>query len=236
MQFPRVFTGIDMALTLVIGNKTYSSWSLRAWLALRQTGAPFQEIRLALDTPEFARDIGRWSPSRRVPALQDDDVLVWESLAIGEYLAERFPAAQLWPADPSTRAYGRAISHEMHAGFPNLRNCLPFNARRQYRGFTVPTQAQADIARIGAIWREARQRYGAAGSWLLGGFSLADAMYAPVALRFHTYGVAVGAVEQAYIDTVLAHPPIQEWLAASRAETEVLPHEEQFDSTGEQVP
>lgn len=222
-----------MALTLVIGNKTYSSWSLRAWLALRQTGAPFQEVRLALDTPEFARAIGRWSPSGRVPALHDDGILVWESLAIGEYLAERFPAARLWPADLPTRTYGRAISHEMHAGFLELRNGLPFNARRQYRGFSVPAQAQADIARIGAIWREARQRYGAAGPWLLGTFSLADAMYAPVALRFHTYEVTVGAVEQAYIETVLAHPAIQEWLAASRAETEVLPHEERFASAGE---
>lgn len=208
---------------LVIGNKNYSSWSLRPWLLLRQHRIAFDEMRLPLDTPQFASGIRRWSPSGRVPVLQHGDLTVWDSLAICEYADETFLDRTGWPADAAARAIARSVSAEMHAGFQALRSALPMNCRRRVSGFVADAAAQRDIARVCALWRDCRARFGAAGDFLFGGFSIADAMYAPVALRFVTYGIALDAGARAYVDALLALPALQEWLRDSATETEALP-------------
>lgn len=213
-------------LTLVIGNKNYSSWSLRPWLVLRHFGVPFEEVRLPLDTREFELNIGRYSPSGRVPVLLDGGLRVWESLAICEYVAERYVMGEAWPGDRGARAVARAVSCEMHAGFAALRGELPMNCRGRRAGVAPSPAARADIDRIAALWRECRDHRGAPGPWLFGEFSIADAMFAPVALRFDTYGVDLPGEAEAYVSTVLAHPALREWVAEGRAESEVLEAEE----------
>lgn len=206
--------------TLVIGNKNYSSWSLRPWLLLRQFGVAFDEQRLRLDTPEFARDIERWSPNRRVPALHHAQLIVWDSLAICEYVNETFLDHAGWPRDTAARAIARSVSAEMHSGFPALRNALPLNCRRRSIDFVVKQEAQRDIERILAIWRDCRARFAAGGAFLFGPFSIADAMYAPVALRLVSYGVVVDEDSQAYIEALLGLMSLQEWLRDAAAEPE----------------
>lgn len=210
---------------LVIGNKTYSSWSLRPWLLLKHLGVEFQEISVPLHASDTAAQIARYSPSGRVPVLLDGDLRIWESLAIGEYLAERYPA--VWPADDTTRALARSVSSEMHAGFSALRGELPFNCRTRRTGVTPSPAAQADIDRILEIWETCRA-IGANddGPWLFGDFTCADAMFAPVALRFHTYGVALPKTAQAYVATVLDDAAVRAWVQAARQETAVIPEEE----------
>ena len=208
---------------LVIGNKNYSSWSLRPWLLLRQHRIAFDEMRLPLDTPQFASGIQRWSPSGRVPALQHGDLTVWDSLAICEYADEAFLDRTGWPAATAARAIARSVSAEMHAGFQALRSALPMNCRRRVSDFVADAVAHRDIARVCALWRDCRARFGAAGDFLFGGFSIADAMYAPVALRFVTYGIALDAGARAYADALLALPALQEWLRDAATETEALP-------------
>jgi len=188
---------------------------------MKQAGIAFDEVRIALYQDAHAAKIRRYSPAGKVPILVDGAATVWESLAICEYLAERHPDKQLWPADPAARAYGRAISAEMHAGFASLRSKMTMNVRRVVPGVTVTPEAAADIARIEAIWSEGLRRYG--GPYLLGAFSVADAMFAPVATRFKTYAVALSASSQRYADMLLALPAMKEWYAAAAAETEVLP-------------
>jgi len=212
-----------MPLTLVIGNKNYSSWSLRPWLLLKQYDIPFQEIRLPLDTPQFARDIVRWSPTRRVPVLHDQEIAVWDSLAICEYVNECYLNNQGWPAAASARAMARAVSAEMHSGFEAMRSALPMNCRRRVHAFIPPADALRDIERVKQLWNECRSCFGAQGAFLFGDFSIADAMYAPVVLRFRTYGVALTVLERAYSDAVLALPAIQEWLTAASVEEEAIP-------------
>ncbi|MDX1432127.1 MAG: glutathione S-transferase family protein [Gammaproteobacteria bacterium] len=209
-------------LVLVIGNKNYSSWSLRSWLLLAESGLDFEEVRIPLDTHVWRREIGRHSPSRKVPVLKHGDITVWESLAICEYLAERFPEIQAWPAALEARAAARSVSAEMHSGFGALRERLPLNCRRRVSGFRVPEDAARDVRRIAQIWRWCREHWGAGGPWLFGEFSIADCMYAPVALRFQTYGVALGKVERDYVDTVVRLPAMQRWLAAAAEEPEVI--------------
>ena len=213
-----------MDYTLVIGNKAYSSWSLRPWLLMRHTGIEFDEVRLPMFQDGFEEKIARYSGAGKVPVLVAGNVTVWDSLAICEYLAERHPQRQLWPADAAVRAHARAISAEMHSGFQALRSNMGMNVRRSFPGVTVTAEAASDIARIDAIWSECAQRYG--GPFLCGAFTIADAMYAPVATRFATYAVALSAPARRYADTVLALPAMQEWYAAARAETEVLPQYE----------
>lgn len=208
---------------LVIGTRNYSSWSLRPWLLLRQHAVPFDEKCLPLDTPAFTAGVSRWSPSGRVPALQHGDVSVWDSLAICEYVNETFLDGAGWPADTAARATARAVSAEMHSGFQALRGSLPMNCRRRVSGFVADTAAQRDIARVCELWRDCRTRFGAGGDFLFGAFSIADAMYAPVASRFVTYGIALDADSRAYVDAVFALPAMREWLAASAAETHALP-------------
>jgi glutathione S-transferase len=205
-------------LKIVLGNKKYSSWSLRPWLALRLTGAPFEEVVVALDMPDTAKNIRKYSPSGRVPALIDGPLTVWESLAICEYLAEKFPKADLWPKDPAARALARSISSEMHAGFSNLRNDCSVKFLEQYPPKPLRPETQADVDRIVALWSECLQKSG--GPYLFGSRpGIADAMYAPVVSRLRTYSIPVSGAAKAYCDAIWALPALQDWVAAARAET-----------------
>ena len=205
--------------TLVIGNKNYSSWSLRAWLLLKQAGIDFEEIRVPLHKNDPA--LIQYSPSGKVPVLIDGEVKVWESLAICEYLAERFPKANLWPKDLKARAFARSISNEMHAGFMALRKNCPMNIREQIKK-EIPADVQSDIDRITSIWREARERFGVGGPFLFGHFTVSDAMYAPVVTRFVTYGVKVDPISKGFMDAILSLPAMKEWIASAHKEVEVL--------------
>lgn len=207
---------------LVIGNKNYSSWSLRPWLYMRHHGLDFDEIRLPLDSDTFRNEIGRYSPSGRVPVLHDGELVIWDSLAILEYLAERHPQTQGWPQAREARAHARAIAAEMHSGFADLRSQLPMNCRRRSAPPALSVGTRRDIERVQAIWRESRRRHGDGGAFLFGAFSIADAMYAPVVTRFVSYGIDMDAAAQAYADAVLALPAMREWLAAAEAEGESL--------------
>jgi glutathione S-transferase len=209
------------ALTLLIGNRNYSSWSLRPWLLLKQTGLEFEELRLAFNTPEFATRVRAFSPAAKVPALRHGTLSVWDSLAICEYLNEAFPELRAWPREPAERALARAISAEMHSGFTALRAQMPMNVRASGRRVKSTPELEGDIARITAIWRDCRERFASRGPFLFGEFSIADAMYAPVAFRFATYGVALGPVEAAYVESLRRMPAMLEWAAASAAEIEV---------------
>lgn len=215
-----------MTVRLVIGNKNYSSWSFRPWIAMKVAGIPFEETVVSLNASDFKAEVTKISGTGKVPALADGAVHVWESLAILEYLAEKFPAAQLWPADPRARAHARAIASEMHAGFVPLRKECPMNMWRPPRPRALSADAKANVARIDAIWSDCRRRFGAAGPFLFGQFGAADAMYAPVVARFHTYGVEVGAASRAYMDATMALPAWKEWTAAASKEPWVLPEDE----------
>lgn len=206
------------AMTLVIGNKNYSSWSMRPWLTLAQTGAAFDEVVVPLDRPETAADIATHSPSGKVPVLHDGALAIWDSLAIIEYLAERFPRAGLWPAPADARAVARSVSAEMHAGFQALRTHMPMNIRARLPGRGRGDGVDADIARITAIWRDCRSRFGANGVFLFGAFSAADAMFAPVVTRFRTYGVDLDPASAAYAQAVVDWPVVASWCQAAAAE------------------
>jgi glutathione S-transferase len=206
---------------LAIGNRRYSSWSLRPWLLLRQFAVDFDTELLPLRSEAFRRDIVRWSPSGRVPALRHGDIVVWDSLAICEYANETFLDGRGWPAERAARAHARAIVAEMHSGFVALRSECPMNVcRRLDAPLPLSDAARADVARVEAIWREARARFGAGGPFLYGAFSIADAFYAPVATRLRTYAVPVSAGAAAWVETVHALPAMQEWIAAAAAEAE----------------
>lgn len=209
-------------ITIYLGNKNYSSWSLRPWLALKATGAPFAEVVIPLDQPGTRGNILRHSPSGRVPALKHDELTVWDSLAICEYLAEAFPAAKLWPAEAPARAVARSVSAEMHSGFAALRGHLPMNIRSSFANRGVTPEVQADINRVAAIWRDCRKRFGAEGAFLFGGFTIADAMYAPVVSRFRTYRVELESLAQAYADAIWALPAMQEWATAAGNEPMII--------------
>jgi glutathione S-transferase len=215
-----------MALTLVIGNKNYSSWSFRPWIALRMAGIPFEEVVIPLYEPGSKERILSFSPAGKVPVLIDGDVRVWESLAIIDELVERFPQAQLWPKDPAARAHARAIAAEMHAGFAPLRRHCPMNMWRPVKARELPPEVAADIKRIEAIFIECRERFGQGGAFLFGTFGAADAMYAPVVSRLHTYDITVGPVVKAYIQAMMALPAWTEWRAAARQETWVMANAE----------
>jgi len=211
-----------MTMALIIGNKNYSSWSLRPWLFLKHHGIAFEEVRIPLYRDDTQARIAGFSPAGKVPVLMDNGITVWDSLAILEYLAERFPETQGWPVSRADRAKARSLAAEMHTGFANLRSHCGMNCRRPLAAKALPDVVHNEIARIGQIWRECRENHAADGPWLLGRFSILDAMYAPVALRFHTYRLEAGQVAQDYVDTVLDHPAIKEWIASGQAETEVI--------------
>jgi len=209
-------------ITIYLGNRNYSSWSLRPWLALKQTGAAFDEEVIPLSEPTTRSTVLRFSPSGRVPALKHNELTVWDSLAMCEYLAETFPQAKLWPEDKAARAVARAVSAEMHSGFAALRDHLPMNMRSSFPNRGVTPDVQADINRITAIWRDCRKRFGANGLFLFGGFTIADAMYAPVVSRFRTYKIELEEETQAYTDAVWALPALQEWLTAAKNEPMII--------------
>jgi len=215
-------------MKLLIGNKTYSSWSLRPWLLLRQAGLPFEEIRLSFNQPDFKQRVLRHSPAGRVPVLIHGALVVWDSLAIAEYLAETFADRQLWPREAADRARARAVCAEMHAGFGALRSALPMNvnARLPGRGWSVAVQD--DIDRICAIWTGLRAQHGAHGPFLFGGFSVADAYFAPVALRFDTYAIALPPEAAAYARTLLELPALRTWCAEAAHENDFMAIDEPY--------
>jgi glutathione S-transferase len=211
-------------MLLIIGNKNYSSWSFRPWIAMKVAGIAFEEQVISLNDPDFKRAIASVSRNGRVPAIDDDGVHVWESLAVLEYLAEKFPRAGLWPADAQTRAHARAIAAEMHASFRALRSECPMNFWRPVKKRELSAEALADAAHIDAMWSECLERHG--GPFLFGSFGAADAMYAPVVSRFYTYAVEVGEHSRAYMDAVMALPAWAEWKDAALKEPWVLPFDE----------
>jgi glutathione S-transferase len=215
-----------LPLTLVIGNKNYSSWSFRPWIAMKVAGIAFDEVVLPLDTAEFKTHVSKISGTGKVPVLLDGGIEVWESLAILEYLAEKCPAAKLWPADPAARAHARVVAAEMHAGFLPLRRACPMNMHRPVKARTLTDDAMANVRRIEAMWADCRTRFAKGGPFLFGAFGAADAMYAPVVSRLHTYAIPVGAPTQAYIDAVMALPAWSEWTAAALQESWVRPQDE----------
>jgi len=205
--------------TLYIGNKNYSSWSLRAWVLLKAAGVAFSEQKILLSRPESSARIRAVSPNGRVPCLHDGDKVVWDTLAIAEYLAERHPG--LWPADDTARAWARCVVAEMHSGFADLRNQFSMDLRK--RDVVKPTpQTAADIARIDAIWNEGCQRFAGNGDFLCGAFGIVDAFWCPVAFRFRGYGVALAGASGSYLQSLLAFPPMQEWAAQAATEREVI--------------
>lgn len=208
--------------TLVIGNRNYSSWSLRGWLMARIAGIEFEEIVVPLDLPETAAAIRKHSPSGKVPALVHRSLAVWESLAIAEYLNDLKPEAGLWPAAAAARAHARSISAEMHAGFVELRAKMPMNIRASYPGKGMTPAVRADIERITGLWRDCRKRFAGAApkddGFLFGAIGAADAMYAPVVTRLKTYAVPLDGDAEAYCTAVLAHPAMKEWIAEARNE------------------
>ncbi len=205
--------------TLYIGNKNYSSWSLRTWVLLRAAGIPFQEHRILLSRPESSERILAASPSGRLPCLHDGNTIVWDTLAIAEYLAERHPG--LWPAADAARAWARCVAAEMHAGFADLRTQFGMDLRRREAARPAPGTV-ADIARIDAIWREGRERFGQGGEFLCGAFGIVDAFWCPVAFRFESYGVALTGASARYCQSLLAFPPMREWAADAANEREVI--------------
>jgi glutathione S-transferase len=211
-------------MLLVIGNKNYSSWSFRPWIAMKVAGIAFEERVISLNDPDFKRAIASVSKNGKVPAIDDDGVHVWESLAILEHLAEKFPHAGLWPADAQARAHARAIAAEMHASFLALRRECPMNFWRPVTRRGLSAEALANAVHIDAMWSEYLARYG--GPFLFGAFGAADAMYAPVVSRFHTYAVEVGERSRAYMDAVMALPAWREWKEAALKEPWVLPEDE----------
>ncbi len=215
-----------MALTLLIGNKNYSSWSMRPWIAMKVAGIAFEEEVISLDAKDFKARVAKISGTGKVPALADGDVHIWESLAILDYLAESYPQARLWPADPQARAHARAGAAEMHAGFVPLRRHCPMNMRRPPKARQLTPEAAADVRRVEVIWTDCRTRFGGEGPFLFGGFGAADAMYAPVVSRFETYAIDVGPVARAYMEAVQTLPPWKEWRLAAIKEPWILPQNE----------
>jgi glutathione S-transferase len=209
-------------MKLVIGNKNYSSWSLRPWLLMQHAGIEFEEVQVRLFAGDYAAEIARYSPAGKVPVLIDGDITVWDSLAIIEYVAEKFPEKRLWPLEQAQRAHARSISAEMHSSFAGLRNECGMNLHRPIRAIELSADGRADVDRIQEIWTECRERYGKSGPFLFGAFGAADAMFAPVVHRFRTYAIAVTPIVQRYMETMMALPAFQEWTNAGLAETLVI--------------
>jgi glutathione S-transferase len=215
-------------MKLVIANKNYSSWSLRAWLLLREAGIPFEEEMVRFGDDRFSERLLRYSPAGRVPVLVDGDLAVWDSLAIAEYVAEKFPQKKLWPDASAARARARSMCAEMHAGFSHLRSRMPMNCEASLPLGLLEVAVQRDVDRMVAMWSDARATHGDGGPFLFGRFSVADAYFAPVVWRFVTYAIALPAPASAYVATMTSLGSMQEWLAAARAEKEFVPFDEPY--------
>jgi glutathione S-transferase len=218
-------------LTLIIGNKNYSSWSLRPWLLLKYFAIPFEEIRIPLYQAGSRQALANYSPSGLVPVLQHGEITVWDSLAICEYVQDLFPSRALWPGECAARAIARSVSAEMHSGFTALRTHMPMNCKTSFPGKGLTPESEQEIKRITQIWRDCRANYGKGGPMLFGEFSIADTMFAPVVLRFNTYQVELDEVCEAYKTALLGLPAVQAWIAAGCAEAEVLPDFEPYAKT-----
>jgi glutathione S-transferase len=216
------------ALTLVIGNKNYSSWSMRPWVLMKQLGIAFEERKLRFHSTEWDAQIERWSPSRLVPVLWNADQAVWDTLAIAEALHEWFPEKGVWPGDAAARAFARCVSAEMHSGFRDLRGAMPMNIRSSHPGKGMNPAVQANIDRIERLWKEARAKFGAGGPFLFGAFCAADAMFAPVTTRFRTYAVKLSPESQRYCDAVLAAPGVRAWVDDAMKEVEFVHDDEPY--------
>jgi glutathione S-transferase len=216
-----------MPLTLIIGNKNYSSWSMRPWIAMKVAGIAFDERVIPLYEPGSREAVLKYSPAGKVPVLIDGDQHIWETLAILEHLAEKFPAASLWPKDAAARSHARVVASEMHAGFTALRRNCPMNLWLPVKTRPQPDEVKSDVDRIEALWRDCRARFAHdGGAFLFGAFGAADAMYAPVVARFHNYGIPVAAETRAYMDAVMALPAWREWCAAATTEPWVMRNNE----------
>jgi glutathione S-transferase len=217
-----------MHLRLVIANKNYSSWSMRPWVLLKQAGIPFEEVQLKFTDDGGVGGVEKWSQTGKVPVLWVDDEPVWDSLAIGETLAELFPDRHLWPSDPVARGMARAVSAEMHSGFGDLRKAMPMNIRSSHPDKGRTPGSLRDIERVAAIWEACRRRFGGPGELLFGQFSCADAMFAPVVMRFRTYAITLPPMAQRYADAVRSLPSVREWCAGALAETDFVPADEPY--------
>ncbi len=217
-------------MKLIIANKCYSSWSLRPWLLLKAFGIPFEEVLIpfgpTFDDPAWKEKVRPYNPAGKVPALVDGDIQIWESLAIMEYVADAHPELPIWPRERAARAFARSIASEMHAGFSALRGACPMNLGKLYAPMDRGPKVAAEVARLTAIWNEARAAHGAGGPFLFGAFSAADAMYAPVATRLRSYSVSVDPVSEAYCDAIYAAPAFQAWREAALAEAWIVPEDE----------
>jgi glutathione S-transferase len=214
-------------MKLVIGNKNYSTWSMRPWLVMRHAGIPFEEVKLSFNAPDFAEQVKRHSPAGKVPVLLDGELVVWDSLAIAEYLAERFPEKALWPDDRAARARARSACAEMHSGFAELRRGMPMNCEVSLPAPPYSLTVRKEAARLVELWLECRRR-AADGPFLFGRFSVADAFFAPVALRFAGFSQPLPPVAAQYRDTLLGLPAVQQWVSEARAEHDFVPHDEPY--------
>lgn len=216
-----MLNGEKSRMQLVIGNKNYSSWSMRPWVALRAFGIPFEEVRIGLYEPDTATQIAEYSLAGRVPVLLANDITVWDSLAICEFVAEQFPNINMWPEDIAARATARSVCAEMHSGFGALRSDMPMDIKGFHPGKGRTPGSQADIGRISEIWENCLSTYGAH-EFLFGEFSIADAYFAPIVMRFRSYDVSLAPALQGYVNRVIAHPAVAQWI--SEAMTEHDPH------------
>ena len=217
-------------MKLVIANKNYSSWSMRPWVLLRQAQIPFEEVQLKFDDETRVTGIEKYSAAGKVPVLIVDGQPVWDSLAICETVAEMHPEKHLWPETPEARRVARSICAEMHSGFQALRGAMPMNIRSRHPGKGMTPASRKDIDRVIALWTDCRERFGGEGNFLFGRFTIADAFYAPVVMRFQTYAVKLPSVAQAYCEAVQALSAVREWIEAARRETEFVPADEPYAS------
>ena len=213
-------------MKLIIGNKNYSSWSLRAWLLLSVNKIPFDEIRISLSTEKTPSEIAKYSSSGKVPALQDNDLVIWDSLAICEYVSEQYLGGRGWPTDAKMRAEARSCSAEMHSGFFTIRGKMPMNCRASDRSVPISDDLQREILRVDSLWSSLIEKNSKSGPWLFGEFSIADCMFAPVVFRFSTYNVSVSDYSRKYMENVLANSAVQHWLEKAKNEIETINAEE----------
>jgi glutathione S-transferase len=209
-------------LTLIIGNKNYSSWSLRPWILMKHFRLDFKEKRVALFTETADEELSEYHSDYKVPILKDNEFVVWDSLSILEYISEQYLEDRGWPSNAQARSVARSISAEMHSSYLNIRNELPMNCRKVFNAIKLSNEAAREVDRISWIWRKCRNEYGNTGEWLFGEFTIADAMFAPIALRFHGYSIPLSGVEESYVKSVLNHPGIIDWIEAGKLESEII--------------